>query len=131
MCVVISRNSCVVDEEVNAFRFFASPLLRQTLHVIFVADVSMDALRSSFDLTAGLSDAIVLVIVRLVGLRSVLRASFEDGLVRSLSIVSSVRQGANNGRLSLLARHNGERNHDVEAPGCSLDSEARVVVLHH
>ena len=115
----------------NAFRLFASPLVRQTLHVIFVADVSRDALRSSFDLTAGLSDAIVLVIVRLVGRRSVLRASFEDGLVRSLSVISSVRQGANNSRLCLLARHNSGRNHDVEAPGCSLDSEARVMVLHN
>lgn len=115
----------------NAFRLFASPLIRQTLHIIFVADISIDALRSLFDLTAGLSDAIVLIIVRLVGRRSVLRASFEDGLVRSLSVVSSVRQGANDGRHSLLARHNGGRNHDVEAPGCSLDSEARVMVLHN
>ena len=32
--------------------------------------------------------------------------------------------------ISLLARHSGGRNPDVEAPGCSLDSEARVVVLH-
>ena len=86
----------------NAFRLFASPLFRQMLHVIFVADASRDAL------TAGLSDAIVLVIVRLVGRRSVLRASFEDGLVRSLSIVSS-----------------------VITVGCSLDSEARVTVLHN
>ena len=91
----------------------------------------MDALRSSFDLTAGLSDAIVLVIVKLVGRRSVMRANFEDGLVRSLNVVSSVRQGANNSRLCLLARHNGGRNHDVEAPGCSLGSEVRVMVLHN
>jgi hypothetical protein len=47
----------------------------------------LEAFRSSFDLTDGLSDAIVLIMVRLVDLMGILRAIFEVGLVRSLSIV--------------------------------------------